>query len=193
MPACFGGRRTLVQVQPPRLRRSGPIAHGPARLAGAGAWLRQSAERSGLNPGGWGFDSLAGHRICTGRKHSLRSGLESGFQHGLISRSTPVQIRPPQLHGLEVLRPHAALVSAEDRVRSPAGPLHANGDACTEGARVPRTHPALGSTPIVSTDRQGACGPTGRRQPGVLVMRVQLPPGPLDTEGSRIRFAGPVC
>ena len=30
---------------------------------------------------------------------SLRSGLEPGFQHGLISRSTPVQIRPPQLDG----------------------------------------------------------------------------------------------
>src|SRR5438270_13599269 len=27
---------------------------------------------------------------------SLRSGLESGSQHGLISRPTPVQIRPPQ-------------------------------------------------------------------------------------------------
>ena len=53
----------------------------------------------------------------------LRSGLESGPQHGLISRSTPVQIRPPQLYGLEVLWPHAALVSAEDRVRPPAGPL----------------------------------------------------------------------
>ena len=30
---------------------------------------------------------------------SLRSGLESGFQHGLISRLTPVRIRPPQLDG----------------------------------------------------------------------------------------------
>src|SRR6516165_5479876 len=30
---------------------------------------------------------------------SLRSGLESGFQRGLISRTTPVQIRPPQLDG----------------------------------------------------------------------------------------------
>ena len=29
----------------------------------------------------------------------LRSGLESGFQHGLISRSTPVRIRPPQVKG----------------------------------------------------------------------------------------------
>ena len=29
----------------------------------------------------------------------LRSGLEPGCQHGLISRSTPVQIRPPQLDG----------------------------------------------------------------------------------------------
>ena len=28
---------------------------------------------------------------------SLRSGLESGFHHGLISPSTPVQIRPPHL------------------------------------------------------------------------------------------------
>jgi hypothetical protein len=28
---------------------------------------------------------------------SLRSGLEFGFQHGLISRLTPVRIRPPQL------------------------------------------------------------------------------------------------
>src|SRR5579859_7465532 len=38
----------------------------------------------------------------------------------------------------------------------------------------------MGSTPIVSTARQRACGPTGRRQPGVLAMRVRLPPGPLD-------------
>jgi hypothetical protein len=30
---------------------------------------------------------------------SLRSGLEPGFQHGLIRRPTPVQIRPPQLCG----------------------------------------------------------------------------------------------
>ncbi len=29
----------------------------------------------------------------------LRSGLEAGFQHSLISCSTPVQIRPPQLTG----------------------------------------------------------------------------------------------
>src|SRR5262249_52387483 len=43
--------------------------------------------------------------------------------HGLISRPTPVRIRPPQLFGLEVLRQHATLVSVEDRVRFPAGPL----------------------------------------------------------------------
>ena len=30
---------------------------------------------------------------------SLRSGLEPGFQHGLIRRPTPVQIRPPQMRG----------------------------------------------------------------------------------------------
>ena len=30
---------------------------------------------------------------------SLRSGLEPGCQHGLISRMTPVRIRPPQLDG----------------------------------------------------------------------------------------------
>jgi hypothetical protein len=30
---------------------------------------------------------------------SLRSGLEPGFQHGLIRRPTPVRIRPPQLVG----------------------------------------------------------------------------------------------
>src|SRR3954451_158423 len=40
-----------------------------------------------------------------------------------MSRPTPVRIRPPQLAGLEALRPHAALVSAADRVRPPAGPL----------------------------------------------------------------------
>ena len=51
------------------------------------------------------------------------------------------------------------------------------GGACAKGARVLRTHPAMGSIPIVSTDR--ARGPTGRRRPGVPAMRVQLPPGPL--------------
>jgi hypothetical protein len=67
-------------------------------------------------------EMIAGSSPAGGTER-LRRGLEPGCQHGLISRPTPVQIRPPQLDGLEVLRPHAALVSAEDRVRPPAGPL----------------------------------------------------------------------
>ena len=124
-----------------------------------------------------------------------------GLQHGLISRPTPVQIRPPQLDGLEVLWPHAALVSAEDRVRPPAGPL----GGCSSNRKTPPSQggnrgaiprrstraggrkavirrpwepESVGSTPTPLTV-EWARGPTGRRQPGVLAMRVRLPPGPL--------------
>ena len=66
----------------------------------------------------------AGERLPRGRR-----GAQSPQQ---VTRR-PVQIRPPQLEGLEVLRPHAALVSAEDRVRPPAGPLRGMGTPVTRG------------------------------------------------------------
>ena len=131
MLAALTSRRSLVQIQPGLLTRT-PVAQWQRRLL-------HTETSAGSSP--------AGGTDC------LRSGLEQ-FQHGLMSRPTPVRIRPPQL-GLEVLWPHAALVSAEDRVRAPAGPLQENGDACAEGARVPRTHPAMGSTPIASTAENG--------------------------------------
>jgi hypothetical protein len=84
---------------------------------------------------------------------SLRSGLELGFQHGLIRRPTPVQIRPPLMRGegtgargeqgcFSSLAPHSSplvwaagptgrrrLCTPEMRVRLPRGPL-------TEGSRI---------------------------------------------------------
>jgi hypothetical protein len=90
------------------IRRTG-CSHGPFvyRFEDAGPSSRKD-----------GFDSHAGYlakwwngRHATLRTScpsgvgvrfspwSLRSGLEPGFQHGLISRSTPVRIRPPQFHG----------------------------------------------------------------------------------------------
>ena len=94
---------------------------------------------------------------------SLRSGLEPGFQHDLISRSTPVQIRPPQL-----LAEYANWQSGqvESLVRVCGFDSH------------------LGYS--------WAAGPTGRRRLCTPEMRVRLPRGPL-TEGSRIRLAGPLC
>src|SRR5947209_4289425 len=71
-----------------------------------------------------------------------------------MSRPTPVRIRPPQLAGLEVLRPHAALVSAEDRVRPPAGPLE-----------------------------ERAAGRRGRRRRRKAEIGVRLPGGPLQAGG----------
>lgn len=85
------------------------------------ARLRQLAERSGLNPDVCGFDSHAGYcEVQRSRQpadqlgsnpgmlwvrfppsllvHNSRGGLEAGSQHGLISRTTSVQIRPSRLH-----------------------------------------------------------------------------------------------
>jgi hypothetical protein len=144
------------------------------------------------------------------------------FQRGLISRPTPVQIRPPQLDlvragqcpagphepggqvrllgprlpGLEVLRPHAALVRRRSGFDSQLDLCIDFGGACTDGARVPRTHPAMGSTPIVSTASRGLWS-NGKTPAWRAGDAGSTPAGstrcPLDTEGSRIRLAGPVC
>lgn len=82
----------------------------------------------------------------------LRSGLESGFQHGLISRPTPVQIRPPQLPGLEVLRRHTTLVWWRSGFDSQRDLCSSYGDGCAGGPRVPCKHLVMGSSPIVSTE-----------------------------------------
>src|SRR3954470_10534885 len=50
----------------------------------------------------------------------------------------------------EVLRPHTALLRRRSGFASRLDLCTDIGGACTEGARVPRTHPALGSTPIAS-------------------------------------------
>src|SRR5262245_15957608 len=50
----------------------------------------------------------------------LRSGLENRFQRGLISRPTPVRIRPPQLNGLLVQREDAGLARWKSGFESPA-------------------------------------------------------------------------
>jgi hypothetical protein len=120
---------------------------------------------------------------------SLRSGLESGFQHGLISRTTPVQIRPPQLDGR--VRKSAKRPGREPGerlwVRFPPRLLQrSRGPAAT----TPGLHPGNdSSSPSGIID--WAAGPTGRRRSCTPEMRVRLPRGPL-TEGSRIRLAGPL-
>jgi hypothetical protein len=86
-----------------------------------------------------------------------------GSQRGLISRPTPVRIRPPQLDSPVVERKGARLICGRAVVRFHPGLL--------TGAHVPRVaslsckQTGVGSIPTVSTG----------------------------TEGSRIRLAGPRC
>src|SRR5258708_13353117 len=56
---------------------------------------------------------------------SLGSGLESGFQHGLISRSTPVRIRPPQLLKSEIRSQRSEVRSQRSNIllTSDCGPV----------------------------------------------------------------------
>jgi hypothetical protein len=108
---------------------------------------------------------------------SLRSGLESGFQHGLISRSTPVRIRPPQLDGR--VRKSAKRPGREPGeslwVRFPPRLLQrSRGPA----AKTPGPHPGNdGSSPSGITD--WAAGPRGGRRLRTPEMRVRIPRGPL--------------
>src|SRR4051794_9724649 len=102
MLAAPTSRRSLVQIQPGLLIVT-PVAQRQRHLSDVEA-------SAGSSPAG-------GTAEWTG----------VWFQHGLISRLTPVQIRPPQLC------PH--------------------GDACTEGARMPRTHSGwvrLPSSPLTN-------------------------------------------
>ena len=111
--ASAGHWRALVAVTHPRSRCAGST---PARRTRDGWSVRLSV--GGHRPPSRkdGFDSHTGYMAKWWNRQthdaqnvapttgmgvrlspwSLRSGLESGFQHGLISRSTPVQIRPPQ-------------------------------------------------------------------------------------------------
>ena len=76
-------------------------------------------------------------------------------RHLLDVEATPqVRVLPGVLTGLEVLRPHAALVSAEDRVRFPAGPLQATWGRMFRGGEGVSHAPWVGPIPIVSTDRK---------------------------------------
>ena len=151
VPACLSNRRDGFDSRTGRLLRAEAERPGdrlirgarqvrllPARLDWGMDWSGASRVSCALRGG---FDSRFPDSISTPvaqrRRHlsymeviiagsspagSTAEWTGPGCQHGLISRPTPVQIRPPQ-QGLEVLRPHAALVSAEDRVRPPAGPL----------------------------------------------------------------------
>ena len=114
MLAALTSRRSLVQIQPGLLDT--PVAQRQRQLS-------YKERNAGSSPAGG---------------TELRSGLEPGCQHGLISRPTPVRIRPPQLDGLEVLRQHTTLVSVEGRVRFPAGPLNILGCCQEEDAAVAR-------------------------------------------------------
>ncbi len=82
---------------------------------------------------------------------------------------------------------------AEDWVQFPDGPLTDNMGGSSNG-KMPRLHRGdRGSIPRPVHCHQWAHGPTGRHRPGVAEIRVRFSVGPLTTEGSRIRLAGPVC
>jgi hypothetical protein len=63
-----------------------------------------------------------------------------GFQHGLISRPTPVRIRPPQLHRLVVEREDAPLIRGRAVVRTHPGRLSASWGRMCQGWRVCLAH-----------------------------------------------------
>lgn len=123
-PPCQGGDREFKSPRGrchrtvPREARgpsdtrgnAGSNPAGPTRQSRGAVWSARHpdmVEIAGSNPAGT-TDILpwpSGNGSSFTRRRAqvrvlpgvLRSGLESGFQHGLISRSTPVQIRPPQL------------------------------------------------------------------------------------------------
>src|SRR5262245_2417257 len=91
---------------------------------------------------------------------------------------------------------------AEDWVQFPDGPLIENMGGSSNG-KMPRLHRGdRGSIPRPVHCTEWAHGPTGRHRPGVAEDQLASMPvgapvrfsvGPLNTEGSRIRLAGPVC
>src|SRR5262249_37084096 len=94
-PPCHGGDHGFESH---RGRLSIGEGHQPLKLEGwvrfpygllqkAKWWNRQTRDAQNVVPSGVGVQLSP---------WSLRSGLEPGSQHGLISRKTPVRIRPPQ-------------------------------------------------------------------------------------------------
>jgi hypothetical protein len=73
-----------------------------------------------------------------------------GFQRGLISRPTPVRIRPPQLDSPVVEREDAPLIWGRSVVRSHPGLL--SGTHVPRAASLSCKQTGVGSIPTVSTD-----------------------------------------
>jgi membrane peptidoglycan carboxypeptidase len=73
-----------------------------------------------------------------------------GSQRGLISRTTPVRIRPPQLNRPVVEREDAPLIRGRAVVRTHPGRLL--GAHVPRAASLPCKQTAVGSIPTVSTD-----------------------------------------
>ena len=79
----------------------------------------------------------------------LRSGLEPGSQHGLISRTTSVQIRPPQLKGGACTKGARLARNQSGRVRFPSSPI--SGRRIAGPIRLLWEQEIAGSTPAVLT------------------------------------------
>jgi hypothetical protein len=85
----------------------------------------------------------------------------------------------------------------EDRVQFPDGPLRNKWGVGPTGRRLVCTQEIGVRLPDAPLDKR-AHSPTGRRQLGRLALSFgnaagSIPGGSTVTEGSRIRFAGPVC
>ena len=123
----------------------------------------------------------------------MRSGLEAGFQHSLISCSTPVQIRPPQLTGWASVRQWFIPTADQVRLLDPALTAewwkgrHARlRSSCSLGR---------GSSILPSATEDSGLSAVGSKDRPSVRADCRLPPadGPLAcwSRGSRARIPGP--
>ena len=106
-----------------------------------------------------------------------------------------VQFHPGSLDEDWSVGVSAARVRGKDegRVQFPDGPLTNKWAGWSNGTTAWLATRRSGFDSPTGPLNKWAHGPTGRRQLGRLEIRVRFPVGPLITEGSRIRLAGPVC
>ena len=144
---------------------------GPATLTRTGYANWQSGEVESLVPVGSTPTSVTYDDPVVQRRRRLGDSQENdgSSPSGITCKIRSVGVLAAHLLGKE-----------EDRVQFPDGPLEQKSWAgMYRGATDPCKIGVVGSTPIRSTGRQRAHGPTGRHQNGILEIRVQLPVGPL--------------
>jgi hypothetical protein len=188
-PGSLPGSATFENLTPVGQRPAKPHTLRPPGATPGPATddrVRKLEKRPGREPGefvGSTPTSVISVPWSNGTTPARHAGGDGSTPSGINRRTRSVGVAAAHVLGKD-----------EARVQFPDGPLEtwAAGPTARHLGRNQKIGVQRPGGPLTTMTKR-AHGLTARRQLGRLAIRVRLPVGPLITEGSRIRLAGPRC